>query len=491
MYDIAIIGAGVIGCSIARELSRYQLKIILLDKENDVGAGTTKANSAIVHAGYDAPYQTKKAFFNVRGNSLFETVCQELSVSFNRIGSLVCALNEEEKKTLNELLENGKKLNIPGLKIINNKEEIRSLEPNINDQVIAALYAPTAGITDPFELTVAYAENAIENGAELQLNFTVKAISQLNNHFKIVSEEKTIESKYIINCAGVYADQIYNMITDQTEFTIRPRRGQYYLLDKTAKECVSRILFPCPSKLGKGVLVLPTVDQNVLIGPDSEDLDFDHKEATETTVKGLTFIKERANQLVRHVPLNETITTFSGLRAEPSTNDFIIGESKIPRFINAAGMKSPGLSSAPAIAVYIADLVNNLLKSPPKNKNFNPLRRPRVRFEKLNDQEKASIILKNPAYGRVICRCETITEGEIIDTVKRKAGATTINGIKRRVRAGAGRCQGGFCGPRIVEILARELNQDITKILLEGPGSQLIIGPTKDNHHKEDIHAGL
>lgn len=478
MYDVLIIGAGISGTSIMRELSRYDLKIITVEQSNDVSVGTTKANSAIVHAGYDAPYGSHKARFNVEGNRIYGDICKELNVPFERVGSYVLGFSEDDKEVLEELLENGKKLGIPQLEIIE-KEEILKNEPNISEEVKYALYAPTAGIVEPWELAVAYAENAMDNGAELKLNFAVDKIEQENDCFKVFSKDEYIESKIVINCAGVYADQIYDLVTDNDEFQIHPRRGEYYLLDKTTKGFINKVLFQCPSKISKGVLVTPTVDGNLLVGPNAEDLDKNEKDNKETTREGLEYIKKTAMKTSKNIPFRENIRVFSGLRAEPDTGDFIIGESKVKRFYNVAGMKSPGLSSAPAVAKYIEELVIEELADVVEDKNFNPIRRERVKFTELSDKEKHALIEKDPRYANVICRCETITEGEIVDAIHRNCGGRTINGIKRRVRPGAGRCQGGFCGPRVLEILSRELNIDETEVLLENKKSQVLIGETK------------
>jgi glycerol-3-phosphate dehydrogenase len=482
VYDIAIVGAGIIGTFIARELSRYKLQVILLEKDNDVANGTTKANSAIVHAGYDAKAGSNKAKFNVLGNAMFDKVCEELDIPFKRIGSLVVAFNKEDMKTIQDLYENGVKIGVPYMEIID-EEEVKRMEPHLNDQIVGALYAPTAGIVGPFELAIALAENAIDNGVELLLNNEVKRIEKNKEGYKIYTKNNEIDTKYVINCAGLYADHIYRMVADYS-FKITPRRGQYYLLDKSVGNIVSKVVFQCPTKLGKGVLITPTVDGNILIGPDAENLE--DKEATETTKDALSFIKETIIKSCTKVPFNKNITTFAGIRAEPSTGDFIIEESKEAKgFINVAGIKSPGLSSSPAIAKYVVELIKNIVGRLEEKESFNPKRKKRIRFTSLSDEEKSEIIRKDPRYGRIICRCETITEGEIVDAIHRNAGARTVNGVKRRVRPGAGRCQGGFCGPRVMEILARELGEDMKDIVKEGAHSYILTGDTKEENQEE------
>ncbi|MDK2866334.1 MAG: glycerol-3-phosphate dehydrogenase [Clostridiales bacterium] len=478
MYDIAIIGAGVIGSAVARELSRYALNIVILERGNDVAVGTTKANSAIVHAGYDAPATSLKGKMNVKGNAMYDEVCKALDVPFKRVGSLVVAQNDEEVETLESLLENGKVLGVPGLEILSG-DTVRMREPNLNKAIKAALYAPTAGIVEPWELAIAYCENAMDNGATLKLNFEVTGIDRKTNGFEIHSKDETVSASTVINAAGIYADAVYSMVTT-SHFKIKPRRGQYYLLDKEANGLVNHVIFPCPSKLGKGILVAPTIDGNVLVGPDSQDLTPFDKEATNTTGDRLQYIRETAAAICEVVPYKLNITTFAGLRAEPSTGDFIIEEStEVKNFINVAGIKSPGLSSAPAIAERVVSIYLDINPETAANPTFNPIRRPRVKFADMTIEAKQAVIEKDPRYGRIICRCEMISEGEIIDAIHRNAGGRTLNGIKRRVRPGAGRCQGGFCGPRVMEILTRELSLKMTDIKQEGLESYILTGKTK------------
>lgn len=477
MYDIAIIGAGVIGSGIARELSRYNLKIALIEKSNDVATGTSKANSAIVHAGYDAKYGTNKGKFNVKGNEIYGEICEELNVPFKRIGSYVIGFDEEDMETIQGLYENGVKLGIPNMEI-HNQAQVLANEPNLNKEVVGGLYAPTAGIVETWELAIAYAENAIDNGTELFLNHEVIDITKDKDIFEVmIKNRESIKAKSVINAAGVYADKINNMIA-KPAFKITPRKGEYYLLDKTSKGLVNHVIFQCPTKMGKGVLVTPTVDGNILLGPTSEDID--DKKDKSTTKPGLDFIREKAIKTTKSIEFREVITTFAGLRAEPDTGDFIIEESNdVKGLVNVAGIKSPGLSSAPAIALEVVEIVRNIFGELKENPEFNPIRRSRVMFNELSKEEQEALIKENPKYGNVICRCETITEAEIIDAIHRSAGGRTLNGIKRRCRPGAGRCQGGFCGPRVVEILSRELSIDPKEVALEEVGSEVLTGVTK------------
>jgi len=478
MYDVAVIGAGIIGTFIARELSRYDLKIALIEKDTDIANGTTKANSAIVHAGYDAEPGSLKAKLNSKGNPMFDKVCEEMDVPFKRIGSLVIATNEEEMESIRALYERGLKNNIPDMKLLN-REEVREKEPNINEEVVGALYAPTAGIVSPWELAVALAENAADNGAEIRLESEVIDIKKRDNSYIIQMEQDSIEAKYIINCGGIYADKISEMAGDKS-FKIYPRRGQYNILDKSAGNIVNHVIFQAPTKLGKGTLVTPTVHGNLLVGPDAEDID--DKENISTTSEGIDFVRQVSRKTTKKIPFGATITSFSGLRARPSTGDFIIEESKEAKgLINVAGIESPGLSAAPAIAEYAIDILKEIAGGLKKKEDFNPRRKPVIRFMELSDIEKARLIKKDPRYGRVICRCESITEGEIVDVINRNAGAKTVDAVKRRARPGMGRCQGGFCGPRVMEILARELGKDIKEIVKDSRASNILIEETKQS----------
>jgi glycerol-3-phosphate dehydrogenase len=476
MYDVAIIGAGIIGTFIAKELSRYDLKITLIEKDTDVANGTTKANSAIVHAGYDAKRGTLKAKLNALGNPMFDKVCEELDVPFKRIGSLVIATNEEEMSSIKELYERGIENSIPDMKILNRNETIEK-EPNLNEKVIGALYAPTAGIVCPWELAVALAENAADNGTEIRFDRKVTDIQRVKNGYCLYMEQEAIEVKYVINCGGLYAGEINDMVSSRS-FKIYPRRGQYNVLDKSVGNIVSHVIFQAPTKLGKGILVTPTVHGNLLVGPDAEEID--DKENTSTTSERIQFIRKVSEKTTEKVPFNTTITSFAGLRARPSTGDFIIEESKEAKgFINVAGIESPGLSASPAIAKYVVDILEGIAGKLKEKKDYIEKRRPVIRFMELRDEEKEQLIRKDPRYGRIICRCEGITEGEIVDVINRNAGARTVDGVKRRARPGMGRCQGGFCGPRVMEILARELEMDIKEIVKGNKDSYILTEETK------------
>lgn len=475
IYDVAVIGAGVTGSMTARELSRYNIKVALIDRCNDVAMGTTKANSAIVHAGFDAVPGTLKAELNVRGTALMPEVCKTLHVPFKPIGSYVIAFCEEEMKTLEELLERGKKNGVPGLEIID-AAKLHESEPNVNPDAVGALFAPTAGIVCPYELTIAAAENAVTNGAEFIRNFDVRKIDWDGEIFDISDGETSVKAKYIVNAAGVYCDSVAAMIGDNS-LSVIPRKGEYMLCDKSVGKVANHVLFQCPNPMGKGVLVTPTVDGNLLLGPTA--IDIEDKENTDTTSEALDDVLARVRKTVPSITTREVITSFAGLRAHLECDDFIIGKSeKNDRFINAAGIESPGLSSAPAIALYITDIIVVDTGAEEKS-DFNPVREEPVRFRHMSNEERKALIEKNPAYGRIICRCETITEGEILDAIRAPAGARDVDGVKRRTRAGMGRCQGGFCGSKVVELLARELGVEINEITKFGGGSKILYERTK------------
>ena len=475
-YDVAVIGAGVVGSLITRELSKYNIKVALLERCNDCAMGATKANSAIVHAGFDAVPGTLKAKLNVRGVELMKKACKELNVPLKNNEALVVAFSEDELPHLEVLKDRGEQNGVPGLRIVD-REELVKLEPNIGDTAIGALVAPTSSIVCPYELTIAGVENAVTNGAEFLRNCEVTAIAYEGNEFKLTTSLGEITAEYVINAAGVHSGEIASLIGDNS-IEIVVRHGDYYLLDKSQGSLVSRTIFQCPTKMGKGVLVSPTVDGNLIVGPSAEDID--NGDDVATTSVGLDKIYVNAIKSVPAVSLRNAITSFSGNRAHPTSDDFIIGSSDVnKKFINAAGIESPGLSSAPAIAEMVDGIINELSGGFEKKSDFNPVRPEPVRFRHMSTEERAKLIEKNKAYGRIICRCETITEGEILDAIHAPAGARDVDGVKRRTRAGMGRCQGGFCGSKVVEILARELNVPMNEITKFGGQSKIMYHKTK------------
>lgn len=476
MLDVVIIGAGVMGAATAYELAKYDLKVKVLEKEHDVSNGTSKANSGIVHAGYDAKEGTLMAKYNALGNAMYEKLCKEIDAPFKRTGSLVLAFSEEDKEHLNLLYNRGIKNGIPGMKILN-QEEVFKMEPNVSKEVVAALYAPTAGVTGPWEVTIKLLENAAINGVEVETDAKVEKIEKLAEGYKIIlADGREYETKVVVNAAGLYADDMNNMVSNK-KIKITPRAGEYYLLDKVQGNLVNTVVFQCPTKVGKGVLVAPTAHGNLIVGPTATLSD--NKEYVGNTLAGLDAVREAAVKSVKDINFRDNIKNFNGLRAESDQPDFIIGEVEdAPYFFNIAGTKSPGLTSAPAIGLDVANMIikklGNVNKKTEHKKN-----KPQIHFMELSNEEKAEVIKKDPRYGRIICRCESITEGEIVDVIHRMVGAKTVDGVKKRCRPGMGRCQGGFCGPRVQEILARELNKKLDEIVQDKVGSYILTGETK------------
>ncbi len=475
MYDVAIIGAGITGCSIAYELGKYNVKAVVIEKENDVSVGTTKANSAIIHGGYDPIPGTKMAKYNIKGNQYTKELCKKLDVPFQQIGALVVAFCEDEKKTLEELKERGKQNGVPDMEIWD-QEKLRKEEPNISEEAVAALSSPNVGIVSPWELALALAETAVLNGVEIQLNTEVTGIDKENDTYKIQTNQGEIEAKYICNAAGVFADKVNEMCNEKT-FEITPNKGEYYLMDKSQGTLVNHVIFQCPNENGKGVLVSPTVHGNLIVGPDSQPSAGDD---VSTTKQGLDFVRTKALKSVPGINFRESIRNFAGVRARTVEHDFHIYEDKKNKgFINIGGMESPGLSSACAVAL---DIVKMLAASglALKQKDNVTDERKIDRFKHLSHEERAKLVKQNPAYGKIICRCETITEGEIVNALHRPIPATSIDAVKRRCNAGMGRCQGGFCGPRVQEIIARELKIPLAKVPQDRVGTDIITGETKD-----------
>lgn len=485
MYDVAIIGAGVIGSAIARELAKFNVNACVIERDEDVCCGTSKANSAIVHAGFDATPGTLKAKLNVKGNEMMEQLSKDLDFPFKRNGSLVVCNKDQDRSGLEKLIEKGNANGVPGLRIVE-REELLTMEPNLADDVDCALIAPTGAIVCPFHLTMAFAENAADNGVEFFLNTEVTDIKKTESGYALSVTKKgtnaapttdTIETKVVVNAAGVYADVFNNMVSEE-KLNIIPRKGEYMLLDKTVGAHVAHTVFQLPSKMGKGVLVTPTVHGNLLVGPTATDID--NKEGLNTTADGLDYLAKTASLSVKNVPLRQVITSFAGLRAHESKDDFIIGEAKdAPGFFNAAGIESPGLSSAPAIGEMVAELVAEKLGLT-KNENFVGTRKGILRPETLTLEERNALIKEKPAYGNIICRCEMITEGEILDAIHRTLGARSLDAVKRRTRAGMGRCQAGFCSPRTMEILEREVPMSMYDITKNGGKSSFVVGKNKE-----------
>lgn len=471
MYDVCIIGAGVTGSSIARELSKYDLKTIVVERGLDVCEGTSKANSGIVHAGFDAEPGTLKAKLNREGNERMEQLSTDLDFAFKRNGSMVICCEESGMDTLKKLMSNGEKNGVKNMKIISG-DEARAKEPNLSKNVIAALDVPMGGIVCPFELTIALAENACVNGVEFAFDNEVKDIKRSTGCYKVITSKREIEAKIVINAAGVYADRIHSMVST-VPMKITARRGQYCLYDKQTGKMASRTIFQLPSKLGKGVLFTPTVHGNLLVGPTAEDID--DKEGTNTTAEGMNYARMKASESVENMPAGRMmITSFSGLRAHEEGDDFIIREAEdAENFIDVAGIESPGLSCAPVIGEYVANIVIPKL-NPKKKEDFIAKREGIKHINSLPVEERERLIKENPAYSVIVCRCEMITEGEILDAIHRPLGARTLDGIKRRTRAGMGRCQAGFCTPRTMELISAELGIPMEEILKSGRDSHVL-----------------
>lgn len=477
MYDVIIIGAGVSGAAVARELSRYKLRACVLEREEDVCCGTSKANSAIVHAGYDAEEGSLMARLNVEGCAMMKSLSRELDFPYKNCGSMVVCLDEEYFPGLKLLYERGIKNGVKGLEIITDKDRIYGMEPNLSDNVFAVLYAPSAGIVCPFNMNIAMAENAYTNGIEFCFNTEVKNIRKADRGWLLETNNGDFETLFVVNAAGLYADRLHNMVSEK-RINITARRGDYCLLDKSAGGHVRHTIFALPGKYGKGVLVSPTVHGNLIVGPTA--IDVEDKESTATTREGLDEIIKKAGMNVKGLPMRKVISSFAGLRAHEDGHEFLIGELEdAPGFIDCAGIESPGLTSAPAIGRMVAELLRDRLGLK-ENPEFKAERKGLLNPESLGMEERNRLIKEKPAYGNIICRCEMVTEGEILDAIKRPLGARSLDGIKRRTRAGMGRCQAGFCTPRSMELLKRELNMSMEEISKSGRGSELILGLDKD-----------
>ena len=475
MLDVAIIGCGIVGAAAAFELSKFELKVAVLEKENDIAAGTTKANSAIIHAGFDPEPGTLSARLNVEGAKLAKEICKKLDVPYKQCGALVLAFSKEDLNTLEHLLENGNANGVPDLEIIAG-DQAREMEPNLSGDVTAALNVPTTGIVSPWEYALALAQIAAVNGVEIMRQCKVVAVDKVPGGFKISTTQGSIEARYILNAAGLGADDIHNMIAEPA-FEILPNRGEYYLLDKSEGKVVERVIFQCPSNRFKGVLVAPTVHGNLIIGPNSEN--FGSRDDFSTSAGGLSGVMNTAKKSVPGLNFRANIRNFAGLRAMTSSKDFIIEEASGAKgFINLAGIMSPGLSAAPAIAKMACELLKGSGLKFKEKQNFRGGRK-KIRFHRLTQQEKAALVAENPAYGRVICRCETITEGEILDALNSPIPPLSIDGVKRRAGTGMGRCQGGFCSPRLLEILAKHYGCDPTDVLQDLAGTYILTSETK------------
>ncbi|MBQ1410675.1 MAG: NAD(P)/FAD-dependent oxidoreductase [Oscillospiraceae bacterium] len=473
-YDVVVIGCGVVGADCAYELAKHALRVCVLEASNDVANGTTKANSAIVHGGYDPLPGTKMARLNVRGTAMMCELCRKLDVPYRNNGSLVLSLTEADDETLQALYARGLANGVPGLTLLDRAQTL-SMEPNLSPAVRGALFAPSAGIVNPWELCLALAETAVRNGAELRLSAPVTAIARTAGGFRLTTPQGELSARFVVNCAGVFSDQIAAMVGDRS-FTVRPVKGEYYLLDKAEGSRVDHVIFQCPSEGSKGVLVTPTVHGNLLVGPNAASCS---PEDSANTAAGLDYVRASAQRAVPGIQFRDNIRNFAGVRANTDRDDFILEESAVaPGFIHAAGIRSPGLSAAPAIGPEVLELLRQAGLALHKKEHIIDSRK-RVRFQELSDKEKNALVQADPRYGRVICRCESVTEGEIVACLHTPIPPVSVNGVKRRVGAGMGRCQSGFCGPRVQEIIARELGIDPTEVLMDWAGTWVLCGETK------------
>ena len=475
-YDVIIIGAGIVGSFIAHRLSQKECRILVLDKNADVADGATMANSAIVHSGHDPKPGTLKAKLNLRGNEMYPDICKELGVSFKPVGAFVVATDTVEQEKLHDLYAQAVERGIKASLL--SGEKARELEPNLSDSVIEALDLPTTGIIYPWEVAIALMEEAVQNKTDLHLEEAVTGIEKTDDGFIVRTQKNSYQGHYVVNAAGVYADDVYGMLLKgigmerEREFTIIPRRGEYYVLDKMDAPIVSRVIYPVPGPMGKGVLVVPTTHGNVLLGPNAEEIS--DKDGINTTAEALSYVKKNVSKTVKNIPFDKVIRTFAGLRPTPNTGDFRIEESKeAPGFVNVAGIESPGLASAPAIAEYVCeDIMKDAFGYPVKE--VYQKRTPLIKLSELTEEEKNRLVKENADYGRIVCRCEQVSKGEIIDAIRRPVGAKTVKGVKKRVRPGMGRCQGGFCEPSVVEILAEELQISPLEVRLSSKESVML-----------------
>lgn len=477
MYDVIIIGAGVVGCSTAYWLSQYEMSIAVLETHNDVANGTTKANTGCMHAGYDPQPGSLMAKYNVEGSAMGKQLCEKLAVPYENCGSLVVAHTKEDMKTIEELYQRGKQNGVKELYLLDEKQT-RELQPRLSGNVKGSLYAKTGAIVDPWQFAIALAEVAVENGVALKLNNEVKAITKKEGIFTITTNKDKYQCRYIINAAGVYSDVVHEMIGEK-EFTIIPVRGQYFLLDKNEGEKVQLMLFQSPSQKGKGVAVCPTVHGNMIVGPDAETVE---SEDLATTAEALKYIKEQSKLTMDCINYRDNIRNFAGIRARSDRGDFIIEESKsVKNFYNLAGIASPGLTAGCAIGYHVIDWLNTK-ENFVKKQNYQETRR-KIRFKELSFAEKNELIAKNPAYGRIVCRCEHVTEGEILDCFSSPIPPQSIDAVKRRTNAGMGRCQSGFCGERVAMILKEKLNIEFNEILLDKEGSKILMNKAKEGDY--------
>lgn len=467
-YDVAIVGAGIVGCAVARELMRYRVQALLIDRESEVGFGISKANSGIIHGGHRAAASTLKGRLEWEGNRLWDDLSAELGFSFKRIGELTVAMAQEELSTLDRLLGQGREKGVPGLEIWGRDRVLRA-EPNLSDAVVAALHAPTTGVINPYEACFALTENACRNGLHLRTGETVVALDSGGDLWRLQTTQGSYKARFVLNAAGIHADRIAELARVR-DFTIRARKGEEFLLDRRLAGLVQRVIFPCPTPVSKGILVIPTYDGTIMVGPTAEMVE--DREDLSTTAAGAATVFAAVRRLVPGISEQDCIAEFAGLRAVADGEDFIIGPTRRKGFLNVAGIQSPGLTAAPAIAVLVCELLRSEgLRLTPRPDFVASIERP-IHFASLSTDRQIELAQRQPTYARIACRCETISEGEILEAIRR--GAHTLDGIKFRTRAGMGRCQGGFCTARCMELLARELGVPLTAVTKRGGGSWVV-----------------
>ncbi|PKM50578.1 MAG: FAD/NAD(P)-binding oxidoreductase [Firmicutes bacterium HGW-Firmicutes-7] len=482
-FDVIVIGGGIVGTAIARELSRFKLRTALLEANVDIGAASTKGNGGVTHSGYDPKQGTLKSKINVKGTLMIPKLSKELGFKFINSGTMTLGFEDSDLSVLQKLYKNGLANGVPGIKLIG-RDEILKIDKKANPKATMALHAPTAGVVDPFEFAIALAENASENGVEFFRSQKVIGIEKEKNHFVVKTQNNSYKTNYIVNAAGVYGSEVANMVGIY-DYEVKPRYGEILVIDKAIGFQLSSVFFPVPGNHTKGVAVIPTPDGNIIVGSTARMTE--DKEDVSVTREGISELLKGAKLLVPDIDERYLIREFAGLRpvAINNNDDFVIAASKeVKGFINAIGIQSPGVGAAPAIAEYVMDILSNEGLELKEKEDFNPYRTAIVDFSEANDQEKSKLIKENLMYGNVICRCECVTEAEIVQAIHRPVGATTVDGVKRRVRAGMGRCQGGFCQPKVVSILARELRIPLEAVLLENKNSNIVIGKLKHQEVK-------
>ncbi len=468
LRDVVVVGAGIVGAAIAHELSRYQLSVTLLEKEAEAGFGVSKANSGIIHGGHHTDTETVKGRLEWWGNQLWDPLCDELGFGFARVGELTVALTDADLPALDRLIENAEEKDIDDVDMWS-REQIHAAEPQVTQGVIAGVFSPHTAVVNPYEAVFGLVEAAVANGVEFHTSCPATDLAHDGDTWTVATPAGTVACRYVINAAGLGAAAVAHM-AGVNGFEIRGRKGEEYLLDKRLRHLVRHVIYPCPTPVSKGTLVIPTYDGTIMVGPTAEAVD-DLTDTT-TTTAGESKVFDQARRLVPSLSERDVIAQFAGTRATIEGDDFLIGFAEAPRFVNVAGIQSPGLTAAPAIARYVANLLyQDGLELSPRDA-LNHIERP-IHFASLTTEGQRTLADSDPRYRRIVCRCEFVTEGEVCDAIER--GATTVDGLKFRTRAGMGRCQGGFCATHCIELLSRELGIRMSEVTKRGPGSWLVL----------------